>query len=147
MLLHTSSTNNTINASQKHILEKSPGAISCGVYFITIDQAGTHGFLRASNLNPNGLLCCAVKRKGGGEEYKDRRLNDTAVSINGGPAICHQSTLIHHLCSISCSVLSEDGVKWWKRRVRSQIRDSFPQDRITTRKLQLELREWVLLLL
>lgn len=49
---------------------------------------------------------CAVKRKAGGGERRDGRWSDTAVSIKR-PVICHQSTTIHHLCSISCSLLSQ----------------------------------------
>lgn len=48
---------------------------------------------------------CAVKRKAGGGERRDGRWSDTAVSMKR-PDICHQSTPIHHLCSISCSPLS-----------------------------------------
>lgn len=121
-------------------LEKSPWAISCGVYFITIDHAGTNGSLRATNLNRNGLLCGEKNTKAGDEVIQRCQL---AVACYLPSIHTHSSSAFNKLLSVVWGW--RDRVKWWKRRERTQIR-GFPSPRTESQQenFSWSWREWVI---
>lgn len=105
---------------KSNTLDKSPWAISRGMYFITIDHAGTHGSLKAANLNRNGLPCEEKKRR----RRRNTKAGDEVIQQCQLAAACYLPSIHTHSSSAFNKLLSvvwgwRDRVKWWKRRMCS----------------------------
>lgn len=104
--------------------------------------ARIYSALRATDLSHNERLCWEKKE----EEYK---AGDEVIQRCQLVAACYLPSICSHSSSVFNRLLTivwgwREEKKRWKRRVWMQIRGfSFPRDRIT-RKLQLQLREWVI---